>query len=400
MEEEKPQPFTRHGTEEEPTKVSADEILNAIAEGRDVDVRYAEIDGEMNMREVDSQFEGEENGTPIVGGNIAICHSRITGNIYFSGLIFTKSADFRGSSFESAASFSNSVFSGMASFSGCVFSKDTLFIESVFKQVACFTGSIFSEKVNFTASVFGRKTDFGLCSFERGAYFGESSFDRDPKLHLAMLAEAEPVSLDTIGWAYRRSSLFDAGFFFREAAEGYWSEERYSYASDSFRNAKVEYEKEGKYDDAGRMYVKEKESTRLHLKSQSGNRLKRTWLWIWESSSNYGESPLRFIGWIAAIVLIFGLINLPIISTWLDWWPSIEFKEHPFHSWNDGFVDGFLFNIVAAVYYSAVTFATLGFGDITPVNILGRLCAIAEVLLGYLMFGVLITLVARKMTRS
>jgi hypothetical protein len=47
-------------------------------------------------------------------------------------------------------------------------------------------------------------------------------------------------------------------------------------------------------------------------------------------------------------------------------------------------MNGFAYNIVTALYFSAVTFATLGFGDIAPLNILGKVCAIAEVLLGYL----------------
>jgi predicted permease len=40
-----------------------------------------------------------------------------------------------------------------------------------------------------------------------------------------------------------------------------------------------------------------------------------------------------------------------------------------------------------------------GFGDIAPISIIGKIAAICEVLLGYAIFGILITMVARKMTR-
>jgi hypothetical protein len=70
--------------------------------------------------------------------------------------------------------------------------------------------------------------------------------------------------------AYRKSLLFGAGYFFEKAGECYLEQQssEYSRASGSFRNAKVEYGKEGKYEDAGRTYVREKESTRLALKSE------------------------------------------------------------------------------------------------------------------------------------
>ena len=97
---------------------------------------------------------------------------------------------------------------------------------------------------------------------------------------------------------------------------------------------------------------------------------------------------------------------MPIIPSLFSWWPSclsITFEEYPFHQWGGGIV-GFtktiVFNAVTALYFSVVTFTTLGFGDISPISIIGKLYTIAEVLSGYTMFGVLITLVARKMTRN
>jgi hypothetical protein len=43
-----------------------------------------------------------------------------------------------------------------------------------------------------------------------------------------------------------------------------------------------------------------------------------------------------------------------------------------------------------AFYYSVVTFATLGYGDITASSMAGRMMAIAEVLNGFIVFGIFV----------
>ena len=43
-----------------------------------------------------------------------------------------------------------------------------------------------------------------------------------------------------------------------------------------------------------------------------------------------------------------------------------------------------------------VTFTTLGFGDVTPLNRAGEIWVTAEVILGYLMLGLLISIMANK----
>ena len=50
-------------------------------------------------------------------------------------------------------------------------------------------------------------------------------------------------------------------------------------------------------------------------------------------------------------------------------------------------------------YYSIVTFTTLGFGDVTPATFEGELWVGAEVLSGYLMLGLLVSILANKVAR-
>ena len=52
-----------------------------------------------------------------------------------------------------------------------------------------------------------------------------------------------------------------------------------------------------------------------------------------------------------------------------------------------------------ALYLSIVTFTTLGFGDVTPVGDLGRFLVALEVIIGYLMLGGLVSIVANRLAR-
>ena len=55
-EEKESESFVRRGTKEKPIEVAADDVLNAIAEGRDVDVRYAVIKGYRAKDSITSSF--------------------------------------------------------------------------------------------------------------------------------------------------------------------------------------------------------------------------------------------------------------------------------------------------------------------------------------------------------
>lgn len=50
-------------------------------------------------------------------------------------------------------------------------------------------------------------------------------------------------------------------------------------------------------------------------------------------------------------------------------------------------------------YYSIVTFTTLGFGDVKPKCTAGEIWVVAEVILGYVMLGLLVSILANKVAR-
>ena len=53
-------------------------------------------------------------------------------------------------------------------------------------------------------------------------------------------------------------------------------------------------------------------------------------------------------------------------------------------------------SIIDCFYYSIVTFTTLGYGDIHPVTSIGQIIVILEVLIGYVILGLFVFLISRK----
>ncbi|MHB8998005.1 MAG: potassium channel family protein [Thermoanaerobaculia bacterium] len=51
-------------------------------------------------------------------------------------------------------------------------------------------------------------------------------------------------------------------------------------------------------------------------------------------------------------------------------------------------------------YFSVVTFTTLGYGDVHPVGILGKMVASAESMAGLVMFGILLTFIGNRVQRT
>ncbi len=401
-----------HGTRDDRRIVETDKIpiiVGAMHKGWSIDIAYADIKGELDMSGVHVRGRVKIENSSFLEDvllesiffldDVSFSEARFCGLVVFDDVCLVKKANFYRVAFESLVFFNNETsFVGGAEFYGASWDRAVQFDNADFRgSMVSFDRASFHGEVTFGEAYLGTSTDFN------GVLFSE-----EPDLSSAIHDELYPVFLDRIGWSYRKSFLFGASYFFEEAGKSYLRQESpaYSEASDSFRNAKIEYEKEGKYSNAGKMYAREKECLRLHLKAQKDSLGERTWLWVWKHTCKYGESPSLFAIRATTIILAFTVVYMPLVSELFDWWPSwlsVTFKEYPFRAWSGGgmgIVKAFIFNFVTALYFSVVTFATLGFGDIAPISVLGKLCAIAEVMLGYVMFGMLITLVVRKVTRS
>jgi len=98
--------------------------------------------------------------------------------------------------------------------------------------------------------------------------------------------------------------------------------------------------------------------------------------WLWWVTSDCGRSLLRWTLWSTLIAVIYAVLY-PLTD--IDW----------------GIHDGPL----SPMYFSVVTFTTLGFGDVLPNTTGAEALVMSEVILGYLSLGGLMSILSDKMAR-
>ena len=105
------------------------------------------------------------------------------------------------------------------------------------------------------------------------------------------------------------------------------------------------------------------------------------WHSVWLLSCDCGRSLSLWALWSLCFAVLFALAyTYAIESFYINGQPQ-----------QVGFFD--------ALYFSIVTFTTLGFGDVTAVSLAGKFTVAAEVIVGYVMLGGLISIFSNKLAR-
>ena len=97
---------------------------------------------------------------------------------------------------------------------------------------------------------------------------------------------------------------------------------------------------------------------------------------LWRLLAGYGESISH---WVVSSLIV--LLGFAILYRW-------SHSIGPIHDWFD------------YVYFSVITFTSLGYGDIHPTKVLGEMLASLEITGGLLMFGLFITILSSRLTRE
>jgi len=130
------------------------------------------------------------------------------------------------------------------------------------------------------------------------------------------------------------------------------------------------------------------------IRDGANNPFKKVLFWLWEATSNCGQSFFRWMAFSALIIIFFaGIFTVLDYSNILgcdvfDIEDSI--RDCPVYTprW------------AAYIYFSIVTFSTLGFGDVIPTNWITMIAVAIEVIFGYIMLGGLITFLANWLGRK
>lgn len=176
----------------------------------------------------------------------------------------------------------------------------------------------------------------------------------------------------------------EAAYYYIKLARNNIAAQRFESAAENFEsvkdvlncysNARIYYQLSGDHEKASEIFIKE-----MHFKRRKSKFCNRLVLCSHFISSKYGESPG---------VVILNIIVILVLSILLSFFA--DFSNKP--DIGDRFVD--------SIYYTLITFTTLGYGDITPQSGCGKLYAGFLAGLGLLYTSLFMVTVVRKYSRS
>lgn len=160
----------------------------------------------------------------------------------------------------------------------------------------------------------------------------------------------------------------------------------YQQAEEIYRNLRQTAESQGLFEIAGRFFQKEMTMRRKQFKPYSGKRIVSKLVDIF---CGYGESPAR--------VIVFSIFLIIIFAT-LYFFSGLSFSGDSLGFNSDASLWENIKYYLSALYFSVVTFTTLGYGDLVPIGI-ARAFAALEAFLGSFTLALFVVVFVKKMTR-
>jgi hypothetical protein len=379
--------------------VSAREILQAVADGMEIQLTGCTITEQLNLNRLfmpednfstDSLTVVQEGRGRIVTLNQPLNFDACTfeKDVFFAPpwdkagtlkVIFQKDVLFNSSVFKSPVRFSEAVFSGIASFDGCLFNR-----------VCCFRQAVFAGRALFRTVTFEGYGLFNQCRFEQDARWVNACFARG-----ANFAQVYFGGAIDFGGAYSRSKSVPVheGVCFRHTTfgddESFW------------RFIKQTCQDAGYYQQAGESFYRErcanfwKRVRGFNYEQLSSPRKTVRWLsairlvpelifgrWLF----GYGERPVRVL--LAAMIVII-LCGLFYASGFC-------------HMVEQGVARRMSLSFVDGVYFSAITFTTVGYGEMVPAptDLLTRVVVMLEAFSGVFLMPMFVVSLAKRFSRN
>jgi hypothetical protein len=160
----------------------------------------------------------------------------------------------------------------------------------------------------------------------------------------------------------------------------------YQQSEEIYRNLRRTCEFDGLFETAGWFFQKEMKMRRKQMPLFSSKRFISK---LVEFSCGYGERPLRIVVLSALVILLFTCIFFITGLTYSNEVIQISMESSMQKNISD---------LLNTLYFSVVTFTTLGYGDILPLGI-SKLFAGIEALLGGFILALFVVVFVKKMTR-
>src|SRR5665648_710833 len=347
---------------------------------------------------------------------------------YFTKATFEEVAYFIEATFKVLAYFKGATFSGVANLSETTFKGQADFTEATFEEVAYFTKATFSGVANLSETTFKGQADFTEATFEEVAYFIEATFkgganfieatfegDADFKLKYLIkginllklkVFSGKKISINVMNGkgkiSFKRAYLeniyldielvecvlidFTDTLFRNTKVEKdkiknhilQEKEKKFSKAKEIYLLLKNNFHSIGQYEDESWAYKKEKDMER---KSNCHFNTLHKWLWscFLNGIFGYGIQPSKVIMSAILIITLFSFLFMnPGISN------IVGIEEITSNNFFD------------CLYFSTITFTTLGYGDFRPLEGLGRFLAGSEAFIGAFMMALFVYTFARR----
>jgi len=279
--------------------------------------------------------------------------STFRGQARFRKAVFSGTAGFDGCTFDGVVTFKNVLFGGDAKFRTAAFNGYCLFGDAVFDASARFANTHFVKGVNFAGVRFLGQTDFG------GVY----SSSRAVPAYEGIVFGRRRYGEDESFWRFVKQSAQEAGYY-QLAGECFYSE-RCARLWKKFHGPGYESFSLSK------KLVHLISAVRLLPELIFGRLL-----------FGYGERPVRVL--IAATIIV-------IACAFFYSQPgSLIYRNGPVQQ---SFLQG--------LYFSTVTFTTLGYGDLYPAaNNIARFVAMAEAVTGGCLMALFVICLAKRFSRG
>ena len=160
----------------------------------------------------------------------------------------------------------------------------------------------------------------------------------------------------------------------------------YEEAEEIYRNIRKAFEYKGLFEYAGHFFYKEMIMRRMQMPLFSYNRFFSR---IVDLFSGYGENPVRVIIFSLALIFVFAIAYFILGVKLGD--EIIAINTSQTFSVN-------VYHFLQSLYFSVVTFTTLGYGDIVPIG-LSRLLSAIEAFTGSFTIALFVVVFVKKMTR-
>lgn len=351
----------------------------------------------------------------------------------FNRTTFTDTTHFNQAKFFGKVLADLPTFAGEVTFSGAIFSKNTLFNAANFSGKAIFNNKTeFLSDAGFFGTTFTGNADFNQVNFYKAAIFDQVKFIGSAKFRLVdfrgaarfdwakFIGDANFHQVDFRGAAgfdcakFNGDAKFD-GVTFKDISKIHMTD-TYFYdlhgLLEILEKNKIELgiseTKTIFFSENIKIILGDKSAARYPIENRQINDARYlmsykkkhpNWYRLWFWCSNCGRSFGKFACWSLGLVLLFALIYWPPPAFFPDCWIDVCNKIGPRFQQTIEVYKGEPLDLLSSIYFSIVTFTTLGFGDIIAANWMARVLVTIEVILGYVTLGGLISILANKVAR-